>query len=80
MAKTDIVYIRAIVDSTNAERNEYKPFNTTLTFGGKVILEVPVPAEEVRKEGDKLILTLLGWKAFLKMYTQMTTQLTQETY
>jgi hypothetical protein len=39
-----------------------------LTFEGKVIVEIPVPASEVRKEGDKFVLTLKGWTIFLDVY------------
>jgi hypothetical protein len=82
MAKVDTekyVMIQAIVESTTPETADYKPYRTTLTFGGKLVIEVPVPASEVRQEkGGVTILTLEGWKFFLKNYTAMTEKLHSE--
>lgn len=87
MAKVNtnpVVLIPAIVESTNAETGEYKPYNTTLTFGGRVKILVPVDAHEVTvekgKDGDIYILTLEGWKSFLRNYTKITQQLYREPF
>jgi hypothetical protein len=72
MAKErDVVMIRAKVESASPERTQYKPYSTTLTFN-EVWIEIPVPAEHVRKEPGqgttKFILTLEGWTIFLDIY------------
>lgn len=81
MAKIDTnqyVMIRAIVERVTPETVEYKPYRTDLTFDNKLEIEVPVLASEVRKEKDKIILTLKGYKSFLKNYTAMVEELHQE--
>jgi len=61
--------IRARVESASPERTQYKPYSTTLMFDEpEVYIEIPVPAEHVTKEKDKLILTLAGWTIFLDVY------------
>jgi hypothetical protein len=79
MAK-DIVMIPATVEMTTPEPNEYKPFSTTLTFNHKLVIEVPVSAEEVTKKGDTYTLTLEGWKQFLLAYSKMTKTLFNKLY
>ena len=78
MAKGSVTYIRAVVDRAVPETNDYKPYRTELTFDGKLFIDVPVPTSEITKEGDKIILTLEGWKAFLKNYTTKIQELTTE--
>ena len=71
MAKTDVVMIRARVESASPERTQYKLYSTTLMFDGEqaVFIEIPVPAEHVRREGDGgLTLSLEGWTIFLDVY------------
>jgi len=72
------VLIKAIVESTTPETADYKPYRTTLTFADKLVIEVPVLASEVHKEGGITVLTLAGWKSFLKSYTAMTEELHNE--
>ena len=73
------VMIRAIVDRAVPETVEYKPYRTELTFAGRVMIEVPVPAEMVTTDkGGVQVLTLEGWKEFLKEYTRMTQELAVE--
>jgi hypothetical protein len=68
MAK-DVVLIRAKVESATPDRTQWKPYSTTLTFDSPAVyIEIPVPAEHVRKEKDSLILSLEGWTIFLDGY------------
>lgn len=74
-----IVMIRAQVLETHPEIAEYKPFYTNLGFEGKLYVDIPVPASEVTKYPDgTLILTLDGWKAFLRAYTEKVHELVYE--
>ena len=63
------VMIRAIVQEATPERQEYKPYRTTLHFDDKLIIEIPVSSEYVRKEGDKTIISLEGYTSLLNTYT-----------
>ncbi len=69
MQKSNVVLIPAIVDLAVPGRDQYKQYKAELAFDGKVIVEIPIPAEHVRKEGDKFILTLKGWTIFLDVYS-----------
>lgn len=69
MANKDVVLIPAVVESASPDRSQYKPYSTTLSFGGELIVMIPVPAEEVEKKGGKIILTLKGWTILLDAYT-----------
>lgn len=67
----DVVMIRAKVESATPDRTQWKPYATTLTFDSPAVyVEIPVPAEHVRKEaqGERLVLTLEGWTIFLDGY------------
>jgi hypothetical protein len=70
MPKDNVVMIRARVESASPERTQYKPYSTTLVFDDipALYIEIPVPAEHVRKEKDNLILSLEGWTIFLDVY------------
>ena len=66
----DIVYVRATVESSHPDRVQYKPYDTTLTFNGKVDVLIPIPAELVEEQkGDHITLTLEGWTTLLNQYT-----------
>lgn len=77
----DIVMIRAKVESATPDRTQWKPYSTTLVFDIPLYIEVPVPAEHVRKEKDHTVLTLEGWTIFLDAYAtevdKMNTRWTQ---
>jgi len=75
---TQYTMIPAYVEQTMPDLTDYKQYRTSLTFDGKVMIEVPVPTAEVTKKGDKYILTLAGWKAFLKNYAKITQELHDE--
>lgn len=68
--EVDVVMIRAKVESSSPERTQFKPYGTVLTFDGPgVYIDIPVPAEHVRKEKDgSLTLSLEGWTIFLDVY------------
>lgn len=70
MAKENVVMIRAKVESATPDRTQWKPYATTLTFDSPAVyVEIPVPAEHVRKEKDgSLTLSLAGWTIFLDGY------------
>ncbi len=69
MAKENVVMIRAKVESATPDRTQWKPYATTLTFDSPAVyIEVPVPAEHVRKEKEGLVLSLEGWTIFLDGY------------
>jgi hypothetical protein len=70
-----VVYIKAIVSKAMLDSVQYKPYLAELTFDEKLVVEVPVPATEVRKDGETFILTLQGWTAFLKNYTNAITEM-----
>lgn len=74
----DVVMIRAQVERTLPDLTDYKVYRTELTFGGKLFVEVPVPASEVTQTKGEITLTLAGWKAFLRNYTKITTELSNE--
>ena len=65
-----VVMIRAKVESSSPERIQYKPYGSTLTFDNPAVyVDIPVPAEHVRKEKDgSLTLSLEGWTIFLDVY------------
>ena len=71
MPKQAITYIRAYIQdaSPSPESVQYKPYMTTLTFNGLLAVDVPVPTTEVTIEKGVTVLTLEGWKCFLKEYT-----------
>jgi hypothetical protein len=61
--------IRAKIESATPDRTQWKPYATTLVFDSPAVyIEIPVPAEHVRKEKDNLILSLEGWTIFLDGY------------
>lgn len=75
MAKeVDVVVIRAKVESATPDRTQWKPYATTLSFD-ELYIDVPVPAQHVRKEKDKTILSLEGWTIFLDVYSTMINQM-----
>ena len=78
--KNDTVYIRAYIESATPEPNQWKPYSSTLTFEGKLAVDVPVPSSEVTTEKGVQILTLLGWKTFLINYSKIIKQIPQELY
>jgi hypothetical protein len=69
-----VVYIKAIVSKAMLDSVQYEPYLAELTFDEKLVVEIPVPATEVRKDGETFILTLQGWIAFLKNYTNAITE------
>lgn len=78
ISNVPVTYIQAVVESTQPDRTQYKPYVSTLSFDGKLIVEIPVPTSELRKEGDKIVLTLQGWTTFLKNYTDAIDQMNNE--
>jgi hypothetical protein len=71
MKNGKVVYIRATVESATPDRVQWKPYASTLTFGGNLEIEIPVPAEEVieQEKGGKIVLTIAGYASALKAYT-----------
>lgn len=68
MAK--VVLVRATVERASPDRVSYKPYATDLTFGGKLEIEIPVPADEViEQKGDKIVLSVAGYASLLATYT-----------
>ena len=78
MAKSDVVMIRAKVESATPDRTQWKPYSTTLVFDSPAVyVEIPVPAEHVRKEKEGLILSLEGWTIFLDGYATAVEKMNQ---
>lgn len=75
-----VTYIRAYIQdcSPSPESIQYKPYNATLVFNGQLAVDVPVPSSEVIVEKGVQVLTLEGWKCFLKEYTKTIEQLHRE--
>lgn len=70
MAKGKVVLVRATVERATPDRVQYKPYATDLTFGGKLEIEIEVPAEEVvEQKGDKIVLSVAGYASLLEAYT-----------
>lgn len=70
MPKGKVVIVRAIVERTTPERTQYKPYATDLTFGGNLLIDIEVPAEEVvEQKGEKIVLTVAGYASLLESYT-----------
>lgn len=70
MAKGKVVLIRATVEKAEPDRTQYKPYSTTLTFGGNLVIEIPVPADEViEQKGETIVLTVAGYASVLENYT-----------
>lgn len=70
MAKGKVVLVRATVERASPDRVQYKPYATDLTFGGKLEIELEVPAEYVvDQKGDKIVLSVAGYASLLETYT-----------
>jgi hypothetical protein len=70
MPQQAFVIVRATVESSHPDRVQYKPYDTTLTFGGKLHVEIRVPVEMVvEQKGDHITLSLEGWTNVLNQYT-----------
>lgn len=69
-AQKDVVMVRAYVDRAIPDRTQYKPYATELTFGGRLAIDLPVPAEEVvEQDKDLIVLTANGYASLLQVYT-----------
>jgi hypothetical protein len=69
VSNTPVQYIRATISKMTLDSVQYKPYSAELTFGEKLIVEIPTDASEVKKEGDELVLTLDGLTTPMKNYT-----------
>jgi hypothetical protein len=71
MSKGKVVLVRATVERASPDRTQYKPYQTDLTFGGNLEIELEVPADEViEKKGEKIVLTVAGYASLLETYTK----------